>query len=135
MQSLYKSSLAKSKVSTLTLLSSYIRSLFIGHELSRVVVDEMTDHSLCLQIRVVPLSRLLKMKAWLSNNRVQFQNLYVKIALTTQLTCSSCYLVLDLLTSVSEIELYSLALQSHQNRQSANGFCEYSCYSVVIAIT
>lgn len=74
----------KSKVNTLTLLSSYIRSLFTGHELSRVVVDEMTDNSPCLQIRVVPLSRLLKMKAWLNDNRIQFQNLYVKIALITQ---------------------------------------------------
>lgn len=70
----------KSKVSTLTSLSSYIRSLFTGHELWRVVVDEMTDTSIYLHIKLVPLLKVVKMKAWLNNNRVQFPNVYVKIA-------------------------------------------------------
>lgn len=74
----------KSEVSTLTSLSSYIRSLFTGHELSRAVVDEMTDTSIYLQIKLVPLLKVIKMEAWLDNNRVQFQNVYVKIAHSTQ---------------------------------------------------
>lgn len=74
----------KSKVSTLTFLSFCIRSLFTGHELSRAVVDEMTATPIYLQIKLVPLLKVIKMKAWLNNNMVQFQNVYVKMAHITQ---------------------------------------------------
>lgn len=44
----------------------------------------MTNTSTYLQIKLVPLLKVIKMEAWLDNNRVQFQNVYVKIAHSTQ---------------------------------------------------
>lgn len=44
----------------------------------------MTDTPIYLQMKLVPLIKVIKSKAWLNNNRVRFQNAYVKIARITQ---------------------------------------------------
>lgn len=41
----------------------------------------MADTSICRQIKLMPLLQVITMKAGLKNNQVQFQNVFVKIAL------------------------------------------------------
>jgi len=44
----------------------------------------MTGTLICVQLKLMPLLKGIKMKAWLNNSRVQFPNAYVKIAHITQ---------------------------------------------------